>query len=98
MKTNSDIIILFIVLVGGIYCLFRGLGLQKVSKKRFIGILYVLMAICAFSFFLLALLGVIWMLTRSSAHLVLIIQAIISGMWLGLFLAKIAFDRIKDLE
>jgi uncharacterized membrane protein len=97
MKINCDSVTLFITLVGGVLLLIRGWKAKKSEENKQLSVLYVLMAICAFSFSL----GILvreFSSTRSLARIVLVIQAIISGVWFGIFLTMRILGHFKKSD
>jgi hypothetical protein len=97
MKFNFDSATLVITLIGGVLFLIRCWKVKKAGENKQVRILYVLMAICAFSFSL----GILvreFSSTRSLARIVLVIQAIISGVWLGIFLTMRILGHFKPLR
>ena len=77
--------------------LIRWWKAKKPGENKQLSILYALMAICAFSFSL----GILvreFSSTRSLARIVLVIQAIISGVWLGIFLTMRILGHFKPLR
>jgi hypothetical protein len=96
VKINFDNVTLLITLVGGVLYLVRGLKAGKLGETKQVSILYVLMAICAFSFSLGILIRAF-----SSAHtarIVLVVQGIISGVWLGILLSMRILGHFKPLR
>jgi hypothetical protein len=96
MITNSDIVVLVIVLAGGVLNLIRWLKARKVEETKRASILYVIMAVCLFSFSLGIPLRV-FSPTHSLARVILVIQGILAGVGFGIFLAMRILGHFQPL-
>ena len=94
MIANSDIVVLVIVLAGGVWTLLRGLKVRKAEATKQTSVLYVIMAVCLFSFSLGILIRA-FSPTHSLARVTLVIQGMIAGVGFGIFLAMRILGHFK---
>ena len=98
MNINYDSVTILVTFIYGVYLSFVGVKSIKKEEKRRAGVLLMFMAICAFAFSILAILVYALKPTRSWSHIVIVIQAIITGVWLGVFMVKLIFAHFKLLN
>jgi predicted membrane channel-forming protein YqfA (hemolysin III family) len=85
MKFNFDSIIIIVILVRGVTLILRGLKEKKRNKQ--LGALFFIMGACAFLFCILATIISINGIKGSPERIITVIQGVICGVWLGVFLA-----------
>ena len=83
MNVNFDSVMCFLILLGGLIFLFKGIKAKKIEGKKQAGILSMFLAGCMFAMFFLAVFSHVLTLNHTWTHLISTVQLIIAGMLLG---------------